>query len=611
MAEQTSTVIARDLFKDPAIMALPEPPNPNGPSTAVPTKPASAETQASYMKTFTYDVEKEISASYPDVNSEQTSIAVLENKKLTSTNKNTGTKITKTTLPDLLFINLANSTEFVKKFTNFLDLVGDYENELDIAIEYFKTQVSNDVVTKQTEFFNNLEIEKMKNLDDDFIYFWYKKFKTAIDEVQEQVKSKKGSDLGFLGDFSDSIGTLLNQSYKIDDSIVPVADMNCSLYGPPILIPPTLNSKISENTRSLMTDMSRKNTSLMRTNLIRIQKTSDLYNILIDSTKPHGLNLVTDINFHTNFKGYLSELVDRLKTLLGKTYEFAIYFSNINDTSAYNPRMIGSARTGANLQKIKTLHITKNVENRKQYIDLNQKKIQKSVSDRSTRTAIVATVSYKTRDASLSNLTNPGLNNTNVVNVNQFGVAMPEFIYQAFVNRAEILKDNLTPRITSQLQNLLPNTGLLTGGLGSLGSFGGLGNLNLNNFNMAGYSLPFTIPSASPLSFSSLQSLGSANQLLSIGQQFAGFQLPAMPLGNFSSLQSFTPGNFGYKQSNFIPKVSITGFLNLIGQFASMIPGLGFIGKIMSSISSLFGGSGGGTSQGGLQKLQEGFNNKD
>lgn len=608
MADQNSTVIARDLFKDPAIMALPEPPSPYS-ATSSPVKPPSSVVKPT-TNTFILEVEKDISKNYPDVNSEQSNTALNENKKLTKTSTTPDTKIVRTSLPDILFINLANSTEFVKKFTNFLDIMGDYEYELDIALNYFKTQVANDVITRQTEFFNNLETEKLKNVDDDFIYFWYKKFKTAIDEVQEQVKSKKGSDLGFLGDFSDSIGILLNKSYKIDDSTVPVADMNCNLYGPPILIPPTLNSKISENTRSVMAEMSRKNTSVMRNNLIRIQKTTDLYNILIDSTKAHGLNLVTDINFYTNFNGYLSELVERLKTLLGKTHKFAIYLSNINDTSAYNPRLIGSTRTGANLQKIKTLHITKSVENRKQYIDLNQKKVQKSVSDRSTDVALAATVKYKTRDSSLSNLTNQNLNSTSAVDNNAFSIPMPEFIYQSLENRTEIFKDNLAPRITNLLQSVIPSTGLLNG-LGSIGSFGGLGNLNLSNFNMAGYNLPTSIPSLSPLSFGSLQSLGAANQLTSIGQQFAGFQLPALPLGNFSSLQSFTPSNFGYKQSNVIPKVSITGFLNLIGQFTSLIPGLGFIGKILSSISSLFSGSGGGTSQGGLQKLQEGFNNKD
>jgi hypothetical protein len=555
------------------------------------------------------ELNKDIETNYPDLNDETPTISANLNQ---NTAKVSGKKIVKTTLPELTFVNYTNNIDFINKFTNFLDLIGDFTNETTIALDYFNCLTSPDPITCQTKFFTKLEQEKFKTIDNEFIFFWYKKFKNAIDEIQNLVESNLGSKLGFFDNFSDSIGTLYNASYKIDDSTVPVADMTCSLYGPPAVIHPTLNSKISDTTRSLMTEMSRKNTAVMRRNLIRIQKTTDIYNILIDSTKPHGLNLVADINFFTNFKGYLPGLVSGLKQLLDKTYDFVLFLNNIDDTTAYNPRLIGSVRTGANLQKITTQHIKLNIERRMHYVDLLQKKVNKSCSDRSTDKALVSTTKQKTRDSSLSNLTNPQLNSTSTVNNNAFGTATPEFIYQSLQNLSEIRKDNMVSTVINGLQQYIPYTNFL-GGLGNLGSLGNFGSIAIRDFSLpGGFNIPTSIPSLSPTSFTSFQPLEMSQSLLSIGQQFAGFSLPALPIGNFQSLLSFTTTNFGFKQLNVAPKVSITGFLSLISQFASLIPGSGFIGQILSSIGSLFGGgTGSGTAQGGLQKLHDGFNNQD
>lgn len=570
------------------------------------TKVNDTKAQAEQIST---KLSKDVEKNYPDLNDETASISAKLNQ---STTKVSGKKVVRTTRPELTFINYTNSIDCTKECTNFLDLVINLTNETKIAIDFFNCLTSPDPISCQAEFFKKLEHEDLKTLDNEFVFFWYKRFKNTIDEIQGLVESNLGFKLGFFDDFSDSIGTMCNASYKIDDSTVPVADMTCSLYGPPAVIHPTLNSKISDTTRSLMTEMSRKNTAVMRRNLIRIQKTTDLYNILIDSTKPHGLNLVADINFFTNFQGYLPDLVNGLKQLLDKTYDFVLFLSNIDDTTAYNPRLIGSVRTGANLQKITTQHIKLSVENRMHYVDLLLKKINKSCSDRSTNETLVATTTQKTRDSSLSNLTNPQLNNTSAVNNNMFGVANPEFVYQSLQNLTEIRQDNAMTTVINGLQKYIPYTNFI-GGLGNLGSLGSLGSISIRDLGLpGGFNLPTSLPSISPLSFTSFQPLEMSQSLLSIGQQFAGFSLPALPIGNFQSLLSFVTTNFGFKQSNVLPKVSITGFLSLISQFASLIPGAGFIGQILSSIGSLFGGgAGSGTAKGGLEKLHEGFNNQD
>lgn len=317
---------------------------------------------------------------------------------------------TKTIYPELVDNLVANSLEFVNKYTDYLSSIGsipaptsssnsknvtqlqpnpntkgiesaansysagDLQNQMKIALNFQKALRSNDPITSLKAFFIDLNDKMCDNLNNDFIFYWYKKFQTCFTDIQDVFKDK--SDV-YLNDISDSIGTIANFACKYTDNVSPLTDLTNN-DNAPSQIPITIVNKLSKNTVNLHNKLNNLTSLIQKNNLINIQKVQSgqysLSYLQADTTVSHGANLITDLKFYQDFYNYLPVLVDKLSTIFNKTLSFITYFSNINDKSGFNSRDLDK-----NLQVISNINYTSNVEDVKFKLDILQKPIKPSL----------------------------------------------------------------------------------------------------------------------------------------------------------------------------------------------------------------------------------------
>jgi len=260
------------------------------------------------------------------------------------------------------------------------DLNGDLTPQAATCIDYHNQVKSGNPITNISDFFSKLDKDVLSNYDNDFIFFWYKKYKNAIEVIKEQTELQ---DKSFFDEPSDSIGLLANSRVKFDDAVSPLFDLNCS-FGAPNTIPTQLANKLSNSARDVNEELSIKTSTLMKTNLINLQRVNDTYNIASDSTQSHGLNLITDLNYYLDAYNSLPSLVSSITTELGRTYEYVCYFSNINDKTGYNPRDYLSC----NIQNMPNIQYSANVENTLQNFDAAHNPVKESRSSRTIAKAL-------------------------------------------------------------------------------------------------------------------------------------------------------------------------------------------------------------------------------
>ena len=399
--------------------------------------------------------------------------------------------LTRTLYPELVDANIANSTKFLNEYSDYLTVVGaladelgDFIDETNASIDYRNALKSGDPVNNVASFFKDLDDKKLKTFNNDFIYFWYKKYQSSLDIIKAEIKkgqetrfsstidrnvdsynlefteeftqgfskasAARSKDYSYLGDMSDSIGILANISSKIDDSSSLLADVQCK-YGAPVTIPPTLSCKISQTTRDIMRDLSTKNTSMMRANLINLQRvskqsTNALDNMTATPLQAHGSNLVGDFNYVNEFFNELQQIVQQLVSQFGQQYyEFISYFNTINDKTGYSPRIA----PGFNKQHIANIEFELDIEGTRQKLDLLQNKIKESTG---TRT-IANTISVERLNAGdplAPNITTNSINN--------------RFLFQEKTNKIPVpasLTEFATKKLeTSQEVMSLPNQSL-------------------------------------------------------------------------------------------------------------------------------------------------------
>jgi hypothetical protein len=307
---------------------------------------------------------------------------------------------TKTIYPELVDNLIANSLEFVQKYTDYLFNIGSIQlpqdevtpgvsqllsnpdaqgiqsqansftsgsldNQLKIALEFRKALRSNDPITKLKEFFTALNDKESGNINNDFIFYWYKKYQTSFDDIKLLFKDK--TDV-FFGELSDNIGMIANFASKYTDSVSPLTDLT-NKNRPPNQIPVILGNKLSSTAQDLYNQLNNNTSLLQKNNLINIQSVQSgqysLENLQADTTVSHGANLITDLKFYQDFYSYLPLLVDKISAIFDKTFSFVTYLSNLNDKTGYNPRS-----TVNNLQKINSIYFKSNVEGKDLVLDL-------------------------------------------------------------------------------------------------------------------------------------------------------------------------------------------------------------------------------------------------
>lgn len=433
--------------------------------------------------------------------------------------------LTRTLYPELVDANVANSTKFLNEYSNYLtavgalaDELGDFIDETNASIDYRNALKSGNPVTNVASFFKDLDNKKLKTFNNDFIYFWYKKYQSSLDIIKAEIKkdeetrfsgsvdrdvdtynnltfsneylqgfsatsSTRSKNYSYLGDMSDSIGILANIGFKIDDATGYLWDVQCN-KGVPAPFPPTLHHKVSQNTREISFNLSKKNTSMMRTNLINLQRvskqsTNALETMAATSVQSHGTNLVGDMNFVVQFYTELPQIVQQLVNQFGQLYyEFISYFNTINDIQGYNPRVAPTY----NKQFITNIEFELDVEGTRQKLDLLQKKIMESTS---TRT-IANTISVERLNAGdplAPNITTNSINNRFLFQEKTYKIPIPASLTEFATKKLEIAQEvmSLPNQSLNTLNNVLdkininniPGIDAALGPLNSLG-FGGV-----------------------------------------------------------------------------------------------------------------------------------------
>lgn len=288
----------------------------------------------------------------------------------------------KTLYPQLVDINYTSNLELLKNFSNFTDVIKGFEKQIALSFEYYTALVSNDPVTNIANFYKKLDSNEFNMLENDFVDFWVKKYKTSIQPIKDLVSSSQ-SNTSFYNNISDCIGGLLNSSNKLDDSVIPMLDKNYEIYKSPNVIPVSIQNKISNNTKSLISDMSLKTSKLLRGNLYKLFFVTDDKNPYVDSLSPHSSLLVTDLYYYTEFNNMLYNLVFNLANIYNNIYTYVQFYSNIGNKLAYNPR-----DPKYNLQKVTDLTFSLNVEDFEIFVDLLQRKYKKVLSDKTIKSTL-------------------------------------------------------------------------------------------------------------------------------------------------------------------------------------------------------------------------------
>jgi len=405
--------------------------------------------------------------------------------------------LTRTLYPELVDANVANSTKFLNEYSNYLtavgaisDQLGDFIDETNASIDYRNAIKSGDPVTNVASFFKDLDNKKLKTFNNDFIYFWYKKYQSSLDIIKAEIKkgqetrfsstvdrnldafnleefteefiqgfneasAARAKNYSYLGDMSDSIGTLANINSKIDDATGLLWDVQCN-QGIPVSIPPTLSCKISQNTRDVMRDLGKKNTSLMRANLINLQRvskqsTNALETMAATSVQSHGTNLVGDMNFAIEFFNELQGIVQQLVSQFGQQYyEFIAYFNTINDKTGYSPRIAPAF----NKQHIANIEFELDIEGTRQKLDLLQKKIKESASTRTIANTI-SVERLNSGDPLAPDITTSSINNKFLFQEKTYKIPVPASLTEFAVNKLDISQSTMS--LPNQSLNAINN----------------------------------------------------------------------------------------------------------------------------------------------------------
>lgn len=453
---------------------------------------------------------------------------------------------------------------------------GDLTEQLTTSIEFWNAKKSGDPITDLTSFFSTLDISKLRNYENDFIFYWFKKFNSSIEEIKNSVELAKNS---FLSTPSDSIGLLANTRVKFDDSVSPLFDLTCS-FGAPSTIPVSLTNKLSDSTKNVSEELSLSTTKLMKNNLINLQRVSD-NNIAIDSTQPHGLNLVTDLNFYLTFYNQINILVSELVNEFKELYEYVCYFSNINDKIGYNPRNYVSA----NIQSITPIEFKMNVENLAQSLDLLQRKTQESISTKTIEGTLSVVRKTQSRSDFTNDITTKQINDKFKYQQRTFKITTPASLTgaaQAKLNAA--LSNVRTPNVDlTNLNNAVSKAGIsnLPGIQETLGPTNALAssvNNIVSNVTLPVLNMPNVLPSVDPGSFPEISAIltntnlknADANSILALAEQtketVCNFKLPVIGKIDWDNITgSFDIDNIEVKIKNLLPKFpKIDDFKNLL-----------------------------------------------
>jgi len=464
---------------------------------------------------------------------------------------------------------------------------GDLSLQMSLALNYWKALRSGDPVTSLKKFYLQLNNTVFNDLNNDFIFYWFKKFNNTLNEIKDSLSLKLDS---VLSGPSDSVGSIVNSKIKFNDNVSPYFDVFCSMGGPNQL-PASVLNKLSAVSRSVYDDLNIKTTSLQRNNLINIQKVSEddaLTNLKSDTTVAHGTNLVTDYKFYLDFYNNLSSLVSILTDKFKNTLPYIAFFSNFNDNTAYNPR-----DTLKNIQKIENIYFQKNIENKIVQLDLLQNISIPSLKDKTIKSSLNVSVATTSNTKNTQSINNTFLNKENDT---RLPIPVSNSSSAKAKNAASV---NKVKEPNAKLVNL--NSNIQKQGLKESKNDNNMASTVANNEKTTQkptLDTPNTLPSKNSSEFSSIGSIATGLQpgdpnisasLSNIEQAknvACDFKLPEPPDINFDLL---TNSNVDFNPTSLLSK---------LGGFSFNLPKLdGFVSSLTSLIPN-------------FNELWKGFNSK-
>jgi len=301
-----------------------------------------------------------------------------------------------TSFPKLADINFAKNADFVKKFSNYLDVIGNFTTEIGISLDYYNCLVSGDVTTSLINFYKDINDNKLKILSNDFVNFWVNRFSSTTEPLKQIILEEVGSDKNsFFTELSDSIGILLNSYNLLDDATIPFFDYTTNIYNAPNTIPVQLRNKISPTTLQVANNLSKSNTILMRNNLKKINLPTPGVDPSADALTSHGLNLITDLNSYVIINNNLAEPIYSLIKYYSNIYSYIAFLNNIGNNDGYNPRD-ATEKTGTNQQYINELFFSLDIEKITQTVDLLQRKFKNIMSYSTIKNTISNSITEST-----------------------------------------------------------------------------------------------------------------------------------------------------------------------------------------------------------------------
>lgn len=227
-------------------------------------------------------------------------------------------------VPQLCDINLASSKFILEKYTNYLEYLGDFVDQIETALKYRDTFFDNDSVKNRINFFDSLQ-GKFETFSQDFVAYWYEIYRSNPDFIKSEVNSST------LKLDSDSIGKFTNSTYIIDDSISPISDWSMNSSPPPSYIPYNTLQKISPWTKQIIERASFRTTNMYRSNIVMVQPQD------ASPIKAHGTNLVTDELYFTRTVSEIKKIaVEKITKKFEKEIKVLLRYCNINDNEALN-----------------------------------------------------------------------------------------------------------------------------------------------------------------------------------------------------------------------------------------------------------------------------------
>jgi hypothetical protein len=289
-----------------------------------------------------------------------------------------------TIIPDLADINITSTIDRLRDSTTFFNLIPDASTvtpvvapqEVEAAIQYRNSFKSGKVLTEFTSFWQTIETKYFSQtsnvlttggFSNDSILHWIEKyyqlseltqFCNAREYIARQlnnvsqynglhlkfVTAKYQADTSsFIKCLSDSIGLLANVKYHQLDSTQPIFDVTQQTYGVPIPFTANMENKVGPTARNLAWHLSQKTTAVLRKNLFGIAYYNPYYstNYEIDSSTPHGQNLVNDVGFFVKWSKTNSTRIAQVKNSFtggSRLWSFIQYISNIGNKCAMNLR---------------------------------------------------------------------------------------------------------------------------------------------------------------------------------------------------------------------------------------------------------------------------------